>query len=674
MTDNTCVPQQACGPGTYYKGHTNKPRECLACPANTYQNRGAHRDSACKPHTTCGPGTRLRSASVIIGPGTCQQCPAGEFRSDASHYESECTLHKKCVEGQNRKDNGTATADTRCAQNKECAPVEYEAVPPTAGESDRVCEALATCEAGRYIETPHTNTTDRVCGYCDGETFYTDAPNLLECKEFSFCSFGEFVATAGNAASDLVCGACNSTYDEYQGLVNGSANHRATACRIKQRCPSGTFVARDDNTRGRQCKACPTGRHMTEADHVLDKCSKHANCPAGEQLANASRTTAGSCEACTPGQFRPTTAEPTCRPQTPCQRDTFASSPPGGSSDRVCSPCPTGTSLALDNHTEAACIAPTTTTTTTTAANSSTNATVNGTGAGAGGGTSSADTRGGPATATAAGASVAGAASATGGAGAGAGASGSSGDEGGDGADGAIAGSGGNGCNGGNGGAVVGAVVAVSVVVLALVAGLAYRRHKGLAGGGGGVQRQGTTKNALYQASTIPMHENTLTHENTLYEGLGTADGTLKRTAQMHGQPYAEEAGAADGVDGGGSSDQGVVYTADCEGSGASGGGAHPIGEVETYTQVDRDPAAGAGRETGEASIMCGPSTVDYATLDHANNAGVGDAGTGAGTAAGDGYEIATEPYRRLTPGGSMVTYAEPAAVVRTAQQRKRFK
>ena len=119
-TDNTCVPQQACGTGTFYVGHTNKPRECLACPANTYQNSAAHRDPACKPHKTCGPGTRLSGVSGTVGPGTCAPCPAGEFRSDVSHYEPRCILHKKCVEGQNRKAAGTTQADTQCAENREC--------------------------------------------------------------------------------------------------------------------------------------------------------------------------------------------------------------------------------------------------------------------------------------------------------------------------------------------------------------------------------------------------------------------------------------------------------------------------------------------------------------------------------------------------------------------------
>ena len=369
-----------------------------------HTGKAGHRNTACKPHTMCGPGTRLGGASSTVGPGTCAPCPAGEFRSDAAHYEPRCILHKKCVEGQNRKATGTATADTQCAENRECTPAEYEAVAPTAGGSDRVCEALATCEAGRYIKTPHTKTKDRVCGYCDGETFYTNQPDLDACKEFRFCSFGEYVATAGTATSDLVCGDCNRTNDEHQSAALGNASdHRATACQVKQRCPPGTFVARDDNTRGRQCEACPTGRHVAEAGHVLDKCLPHADCPAGEQLANASRTTKGSCEACAPGQFRPTTAEPTCRPQTPCQRDTFASSPPGGSMDRVCSPCPKGTSLALDNHTEVACTAPTTAAAaTTTAADTSTNATKDG----ANTSSTEAKSAGSPPTATAPGAST----------------------------------------------------------------------------------------------------------------------------------------------------------------------------------------------------------------------------------------------------------------------------
>ena len=244
MTDNQCVPTTTCGMGTRYRYHTEKANECPACPANTYQSSGVHRDSACKAHTTCGPGTRLRSAGVVFGPGKCQPCPSGRFRSDAAHYEPECIAHKECAADKDLRAKGTASADTQC-ETRECTPNEYEAAPPLAGETNRVCEALTTCEAGRYIKTNHTNTTDRVCGYCDGETYYADQPNLPSCKEFGFCSFGERVATAGTAASDLVCGNCNSTNDEYQSaaLANASrSSHRATACQVRSAPPTGNPV------------------------------------------------------------------------------------------------------------------------------------------------------------------------------------------------------------------------------------------------------------------------------------------------------------------------------------------------------------------------------------------------------------------------------------------------
>ena len=88
MQDNACVAQAACGAGTFYKGHTNKPRECLVCPANTYQDSGAHRDSACKPHTACGRS----GASIKFGPGTCAPCPAPAARQPRSWHACEQVL------------------------------------------------------------------------------------------------------------------------------------------------------------------------------------------------------------------------------------------------------------------------------------------------------------------------------------------------------------------------------------------------------------------------------------------------------------------------------------------------------------------------------------------------------------------------------------------------------
>jgi len=245
MTDNQCVPTTTCGMGTRYRYHTEKANECPPCPANQYQGQAGHRLVDCVGHQACGPGQRLVGASAIIGPGTCTPCPAGQFRSDASHFEPVCIPHKECAATQNKQANGTVTTDTQCAENRECTAGEFEVSAPQAGETNRVCEALTTCEAGRYVESKHNKTTDRTCGYCDGETYYTDQPNLPSCKEFGFCSFGERVATAGTAASDLVCGNCNSTNDEYQSaaLANASrSSHRATACQVPSALPTGNPV------------------------------------------------------------------------------------------------------------------------------------------------------------------------------------------------------------------------------------------------------------------------------------------------------------------------------------------------------------------------------------------------------------------------------------------------
>ena len=457
--DNTCVPQAPCQAGSRYEGHENKPRECLPCPANRYQDATDHREATCKPHVRCGPGTRLGGTSEAAA-GACEACPAGQFRSDREHYEGVCTPHKQCPPTQKALATGTAATDTTCTVNRACTASEYEAAPQTAGRDGRVCEALASCEAGRFVKAAHTRTTDRVCGYCDGETYYADEPNLPACKEFSFCSFGEFVATPGTATSDLVCGACNSTKDEYQGLVNGSDDHRATACRVKQRCPQGAFAARDDNIRGRVCEACPEGKHMAESDHARDTCLPHAACPAGEQLTNASRSRAGACQACAGGQFRPTTAEPRCGPQALCHRDTFAASPGSTSTDRVCEACPAGKFVAKGNHTDARCAAPASSTagargsdsssTAALAANANANANATTTAATATA-TAAADTRGGVATATTA-AAAATAHNATRAAGANAG------------------GGGGGGSSGGFTATVIAVVVILSLVLIAALA------------------------------------------------------------------------------------------------------------------------------------------------------------------------------------------------------------
>jgi len=94
-----------------------------------------------------------------------------------------------------------------------------------------VCLGWTACEAGQYVSTAGTATSDQVCAGCASGTFSTGV-DATECAPWTACEAGTFVTTEGSAAADQTCADCEA------GTYTTDANQ--SMCVTADDCPPGT--------------------------------------------------------------------------------------------------------------------------------------------------------------------------------------------------------------------------------------------------------------------------------------------------------------------------------------------------------------------------------------------------------------------------------------------------
>ncbi len=231
--------------------------------------------TACVNVTDCQPGEYVLEQSTTTSDRVCEPCPDGTFSSDVNALE--------CV----------ADGSVACSGN------QYRQ-----GET---CEALTVCEAGSYVSTRATVTSDRSCSACAPGTF-TDKANLLVCTAWSECTSLELPSTEGTATSDRVC-------------------EPATVC------VPGEFVS---TTAGSEatCAPCPEGTFSATAN--ADACTPWSDCPEGQtESAPGTASADRVCSPCGTGKYL---SGEECLPLTTCRARSYISAPATATSDRVCSP------------------------------------------------------------------------------------------------------------------------------------------------------------------------------------------------------------------------------------------------------------------------------------------------------------------------------------------------
>eukprot|EP00043_Microstomoeca_roanoka_P017215 m.179182 g.179182 ORF g.179182 m.179182 type:complete len:515 (+) comp16599_c11_seq1:97-1641(+) len=70
-----------------------------------------------------------------------------------------------------------------------------------------MCEMWATCEAGTYVTTAPTASTNRLCEACGTDEFSTTS-NAASCTAVRTCDANTYVSAASTASSDRVCATC----------------------------------------------------------------------------------------------------------------------------------------------------------------------------------------------------------------------------------------------------------------------------------------------------------------------------------------------------------------------------------------------------------------------------------------------------------------------------------
>lgn len=310
-----CATWTECQPGEFIevKGSASEDQTCAACPED--QTSTTLNAASCLPLGACPSGTVQVSVDENDDP-ECEPCEAGSFCAGGT------TLAHPCAEG---------TWD-------------HDADPATD------CVDQTICPAGRFVETPGTESADRVCGDC-AEGSFSLATNASECTPHMRCVEGTFLALAGSATMDTTCETCSP------GSFTDSQNE--AACRAWTECEPGQFVATSGTaSNDRQCESCA-------ADHYSDVVNASSCVAVGQCAPGTRQTEAGSedrpaaCEACAPGEYCAGTDVPaeTCvagtwdhdaDPATPCVEHTsclagsYLAAMGDATTDQSCAPCDDG--------------------------------------------------------------------------------------------------------------------------------------------------------------------------------------------------------------------------------------------------------------------------------------------------------------------------------------------
>ena len=141
-----------------------------------------------------------------------------------------------------------------------------------------MCMTCATCEAGKYIQTECTDSSDTSCAAC------------------STCEAGKYIETACTASSDASC--INCLHGSYSSAT------ASTACTP---CSAGSYSTLPGATSISDCILCPSGGYS-----VLIGASSSSSCIAcshGKYSSSIGSTTMAACISCSadkclvPGQY-----------------------------------------------------------------------------------------------------------------------------------------------------------------------------------------------------------------------------------------------------------------------------------------------------------------------------------------------------------------------------------
>eukprot|EP00793_Prasinoderma_coloniale_P000001 PRCOL_00005509-RA len=294
---STCMP---CPPGTFTKEYSNGARECVSCPANTYNAATFSATSADCLACPAGQGSDTGSTA-------CSTCPAGTYADAAGEGCKECPA-------------GTSSALIGATASSTCEPCAKGLYQSLAGQS--TCEACA-------IGTTTASTGLTSCDDCAANAFTPQAGE--QCYACGALQGGGWYRLDGASATQTWGAACAQ-------CAKGSATNStdATAC---SPCGAGTYA---DAVGAAQCTECPAGTFVAGAGST--SAGDCAACGSGR----TSVAGASACTDCAAGTYGPSGINPECEP---CPANTF------GDSDGAvsCTDCPAGASSPAGSTSASAC-------------------------------------------------------------------------------------------------------------------------------------------------------------------------------------------------------------------------------------------------------------------------------------------------------------------------------
>lgn len=135
----------------------------------------------CKDHRVCNPGYyKVRGSADAFGDALCRKCSRGKFTS--TEDEEDCQAIQSCDAGKYVVTDATSSSDRVCG---ECMPESIKDDEDNAGftktANNRNCRMAQKCLKGEEEAEAPTTSTDRQCKKCDQDTF-TDKEDQASCQ------------------------------------------------------------------------------------------------------------------------------------------------------------------------------------------------------------------------------------------------------------------------------------------------------------------------------------------------------------------------------------------------------------------------------------------------------------------------------------------------------------
>lgn len=242
--------------------------------------------------------------------------------------------------------------------------------------SDAICSDWTQCPVGTEQDTIPTNVTDRTCKGC-ASGFYQDEAGKIACKPVTVCRMPNIEDSPPSTTADRVCKCnevmCKARLDDLFGdlLCREMTSDEHTtfmgACcaGATQQEQHNAVTAMNDYIERHNCEGCTSTcectRGFTKFDYLITVVNVtndvfDENGTVTGQATQFAQANGTICRQCPANSFVSLDGDNTCRPVTECIAGTQELRAPTPASDRVCEPCPAG---STDNDSDGAtsCVA-----------------------------------------------------------------------------------------------------------------------------------------------------------------------------------------------------------------------------------------------------------------------------------------------------------------------------